>query len=143
MSEQTSIQESSQKSAQAGPKTINIYSFLDPLNKIEFPITMGNCSHVDSFQKLNRIGEGTYGIVYRARHRTTNQIVALKRIRMEFTNEGLPISSLREIALLKGLKHENIVSVFDVVVGNGIEDIFMLMEYCEQVHAFNTWIWPI
>ena len=58
--------------------------------------------------------------------------MALKRIRMEFNNEGLPISSLREISILKRLNHENVVSVHDVVVGNGLEDIFMLMEYCEQ-----------
>jgi cyclin-dependent kinase 10 len=121
------------------PNSIKIYSFTDPKVECNFPITIGNCSHIDNFQKLNRIGEGTYGIVYRAKHRETNQIVALKRIRMEFTNEGLlvfikhsPISSLREIAILKGLQHNNVVTVFDVIVGNGIEDIFMLMEYCEQ-----------
>jgi Protein kinase domain len=109
-------------------KSIKIYTFTSPKTPVDYPVTTANCEHIDTFQKLNRIGEGTYGIVYRAKHRKSGQIVALKRIRMEFTNEGLPISSLREIAILKGLRHENIVSVFDVVVGNGIEDIFMLME---------------
>jgi serine/threonine protein kinase len=51
---------------------------------------------------------------------------------MEHESDGLPLSSLREIALLKRLKHENIVRVEDVVVGNGLENIFMVMEYCEQ-----------
>lgn len=40
----------------------------------------GNCRGVDEYEKLNRIGEGTYGTVYRARDRRTNEIVALKRI---------------------------------------------------------------
>lgn len=41
---------------------------------------LGNCRDVDEFEKLNRIGEGTYGTVYRARDRKTKRIVALKRV---------------------------------------------------------------
>ncbi|RKO91059.1 kinase-like domain-containing protein, partial [Blyttiomyces helicus] len=70
---------------------------------------------VDTYEKLNRVGEGTYGIVYRARDRESGSIVALKRIRMEREKEGLPISALREIALLRGLVHDNVVRVLDVV----------------------------
>ncbi|KAJ3008233.1 Cyclin-dependent kinase 10 [Thoreauomyces humboldtii] len=86
----------------------------------------GAATSVDTYQKLNRIGEGTYGIVYRARHRTSGDVVALKRIRMDQEQEtGMPLSSLREISLLKSLRHENIVRVLDVVVGKGLENIFM------------------
>ncbi|KAI9594753.1 cell division protein kinase 10 [Syncephalis fuscata] len=92
----------------------------------------GACRSVDEFEKLNRVGEGTYGIVYRVRDRKTGTILALKRIRMEHESDGLPLSSLREIALLKRLHHENVVRVQDVVVGRGLENIFMVMEYCEQ-----------
>lgn len=84
------------------------------------PSFLGACRSVESFEKLNRVGEGTYGIVYRARDRKTGSVVALKRIRMEQEQEGLPISSLREISLLKSLRHENIVRVLDVVVGNDL-----------------------
>lgn len=93
---------------------------------------LGNCRSVDEFDKLNRIGEGTYGIVYRARDKRTGEIVALKKVRMENETDGLPLSSLREISLLKGFKHRNIVRVIDVVVGNSLDAIFMGMEYCEQ-----------
>ena len=41
---------------------------------------LGCCRDVDEFEKLNRIGEGTYGTVYRARDRKTRDIVALKRV---------------------------------------------------------------
>lgn len=41
---------------------------------------LGACRDVEEFEKLNRIGEGTYGTVYRARDRKSSQIVALKRV---------------------------------------------------------------
>lgn len=49
---------------------------------------LGACRSVDNFNKLNRIGEGTYGIVYRARDVKTGEVVALKKIRMESEKEG-------------------------------------------------------
>ncbi|KAK9674650.1 Cyclin-dependent kinase 10, partial [Basidiobolus ranarum] len=76
-----------------------------PLPKSNY---VGSCRSVDEFEKLNRVGEGTYGIVYRVRDKITNEILALKKIRMDFENEGLPLSSLREIMLLKKLNHKNI-----------------------------------
>lgn len=48
----------------------------------------GGCRDVADFEKLNRIGEGTYGIVYRARDAKTKEVVALKKIRMESEKEG-------------------------------------------------------
>ncbi|KAI8917860.1 cyclin-dependent kinase 10 [Powellomyces hirtus] len=96
------------------------------------PAFTGRATSVESYEKLNRIGEGTYGIVYRARHRASGAIVALKRIRIEEQTEGMPLSSLREISLLKKIRHENVVEVRDVVVGNELENIFMVMEYCQQ-----------
>lgn len=52
---------------------------------------------------------GTYGIVYKAKKRDTNEIVALKRIRLDSEEEGVPCTAIREISLLKELKHPNIV----------------------------------
>ncbi|ERL92153.1 hypothetical protein D910_09473, partial [Dendroctonus ponderosae] len=67
-----------------------------------YPAVQG-CRSVEEFQCLNRIEEGTYGVVYRARDKRTNEIVALKRLKMEKEKEGFPITSLREInTLLKG-----------------------------------------
>ncbi|EEH53789.1 cyclin dependent kinase a [Micromonas pusilla CCMP1545] len=70
---------------------------------------------MDNFEKVEKIGEGTYGVVYKARNRTNDDVVALKRIRLEQEEEGVPSTAIREISLLKELKHENIVSLMDVI----------------------------
>uniref|UniRef100_A0A8D2J094 Uncharacterized protein n=1 Tax=Varanus komodoensis TaxID=61221 RepID=A0A8D2J094_VARKO len=51
---------------------------------------LGRCRSVKEFEKLNRIGEGTYGIVYRARDTQTDEIVALKKVRMDKEKDGEP-----------------------------------------------------
>ncbi|NXP40451.1 CDK10 kinase, partial [Leiothrix lutea] len=75
---------------------------------------LGRCRSVKEFEKLNRIGEGTYGIVYRARDTLTDETVALKKVRMDNEKDGMPISSLREITLLLQLQHPNIVELKEV-----------------------------
>jgi serine/threonine protein kinase len=71
----------------------SIVSFLNlsPI-KISDEFKFGNCRNVNEYEKLNRVGEGTYGVVYRARHIQTNKVVALKRVRMDNEKDGLPIS---------------------------------------------------
>lgn len=88
--------------------------------------------NVNDYEKLNRVGEGTYGVVYRARHKATGKIYALKKVRMQDEKDGLPISSLREINLLLNISHKNIVSLKEVAVGRRLDSIFLVMEYCEQ-----------
>ena len=64
---------------------------------------------VDNYQKLEKIGEGSYGVVYKAKHRMTGSLVALKKIRLESEDEGVPATAIREISLLKELQHDNVV----------------------------------
>ena len=56
----------------------------------------------------------------RARDKSTNEIVALKKIRMIQEKDGMPISGLREILLLQQCEHENIVALKQVVVGRSL-----------------------
>lgn len=60
-------------------------------------------------------------ILDRARDSRTNEIVALKKVRMDQEKDGLPVSGFREILILKSCKHENIVNLLDVVVGKSLE----------------------
>lgn len=72
-----------------------------------------------------------FGNVDRARDKLTNAIVALKKIRIDSENDGLPLAHYREILLLQSLHHRNIVEMKEVVVGRNINSIFTVMEYCE------------
>ena len=63
----------------------------------------------EQYQKIEKIGEGTYGVVYKALSRRTGQTVALKKIRLESEDEGVPPTAIREISLLKELTHPNVV----------------------------------
>lgn len=58
---------------------------------------------------MEKIGEGTYGVVYKALNKGTNETIALKKIRLEQEDEGVPSTAIREISLLKEMNHPNIV----------------------------------
>jgi len=70
---------------------------------------------MERYQKMEKIGEGTYGVVYKAKDRVTGEIIALKKIRLEAEDEGIPSTAIREISLLKELQHPNIVKLYDVI----------------------------
>jgi serine/threonine protein kinase len=54
----------------------------------------------ERLERFNLLGQGTYGIVWKARDRQTGEIVALKKIRLDGTDEGIPSTAIREISLL-------------------------------------------
>jgi serine/threonine protein kinase len=60
------------------------------------------------------LGEGTYGKVYKARSTRTNDWVAMKQMKLDAQEEGVPSTAIREIALLKELSHPNVVKLLDV-----------------------------
>lgn len=66
-------------------------------------------SQIDKYKKLEKLGEGTYGVVYKAVDKITGETVALKKIRLEKEDDGVPSTAIREISLLKSIKHPNIV----------------------------------
>ena len=78
----------------------------------------GPCRHVDNFEKLNHIEEGSYGWVYRAKEMATGEIVALKKLKMDNANDGFPVTGLREIQTLMASRHPNIVALREVVMGD-------------------------
>ncbi|KAJ0097255.1 hypothetical protein Patl1_27219 [Pistacia atlantica] len=92
---------------------------LGQLNVEEPPPAWGSRS-VDCFERLEQIGEGTYGQVFMAREIKTGEIVALKKIRMDNEKEGFPITAIREIKILKKLHHENVIKLKEIVTSPGI-----------------------
>ncbi|PNW73858.1 hypothetical protein CHLRE_13g575650v5 [Chlamydomonas reinhardtii] len=87
---------------------------------------------VSNYEKLHRIGEGTYGVVYKARDRTTGEIVALKRVRFDRSRDGVPVTSVRELRVLQACHHPNIVQLKKVVTGSQADSVFLVFEYCDH-----------
>lgn len=85
---------------------------------------------MDRYQRLEKIGEGTYGVVYKAKDHETSDIIALKKIRLEQEDEGVPSTAIREISILKELVHPNIVLFKDVVHHDN--KLFLVFEYLDQ-----------
>ncbi|URD98928.1 Cell division control protein 2 [Musa troglodytarum] len=84
---------------------------------------------LSQYEKVEKIGEGTYGVVYKARDRLTNEMIALKKIRLEQEDEGVPSTAIREISLLKEMQHCNIVRLHDVV--HSEKRIYLVFEYLD------------
>ncbi|KAK3109135.1 hypothetical protein FSP39_023685 [Pinctada imbricata] len=70
---------------------------------------------VDLFSIIEIVGEGTYGQVYKAKDSFTDELVALKKVRLENEKEGFPITAVREIKILRQLNHPNIVNLKEIV----------------------------
>jgi len=97
------------------------------------PLLYG-CRSVEHYERLCRIDEGTYGVVFCARNKRTKEIVALKQVKMsrDAAKEGFPITALRETNVLLSLKHPNIVEVKEMVVGSSMDKVYMVMEYMDH-----------
>jgi len=85
---------------------------------------------MEKYVKIEKLGEGTYGIVYKAKNKETGEIVALKRIRLDSEDEGVPCTAIREISLIKQLQHPNIVRLYDVV--HTEKKLTLVFEFLDQ-----------
>lgn len=85
---------------------------------------------MEKYQKIEKIGEGTYGVVYKAKNRASGELVALKKIRLEAEDEGIPSTAIREISILKELQHPNIVRLHDVI--HTEKKLTLVFEYLDQ-----------
>ncbi|GFY37708.1 cyclin-dependent kinase 9 [Trichonephila inaurata madagascariensis] len=96
------------------------------------------CEEVSKYEKLAKIGQGTFGEVFKARHRNTRKIVALKKVLMENEKEGFPITALREIKILQLLKHENVVNLIEIcrtkasAFNRSKSTFFLVFDFCEH-----------
>ncbi|KAI3921829.1 hypothetical protein MKX01_005518 [Papaver californicum] len=92
-------------------------------------------SAMDAFEKLEKVGEGTYGKVYRAREKCTGKIVALKKTRLHEDEEGVPPTTLREVSLLRMLSTDpHVVRLLDVKQGQNKEGktiLYLVFEYMD------------
>lgn len=97
------------------PYTNKLHSVCVPPRTCHPPILPARS--VFTYEKLNQIEEGSYGVVFRARDTQTGDVVALKKLKLEEEKHGFPITALREINALMACRHENVVNIREVVVG--------------------------
>lgn len=106
---------------------------LVPLNQRKFV----GCSSLDDYEISIKLGQGTFGEVLKGRHILTGTQVALKKVTIHDAKDGLPITALREIKLLKKLKHPSIVPVIDMAFRPSGErgklgDVYMVEPYMDH-----------
>ena len=87
-------------------------------------------SKESKYIRTSKLGEGTYGVVYRAKDQKGQEIYALKKIRLQAEEEGIPSTAIREISLLKELNHINIVKLYEVL--HSPKKLTLVFEYVEQ-----------
>jgi len=84
---------------------------------------------IESYTKLDKLGEGTYATVFKGKSKLTDDLVALKEIRLEH-EEGAPCTAIREVSLLRDLKHNNIVTLHDII--HTEKSLTLVFEYLEK-----------
>jgi serine/threonine protein kinase len=96
---------------------------------------------MEKYAKSEKLGEGTYGVVYRAVDKSSGEVVALKQMRLDHEDEGIPVIALREVALLRNLCHPNILRLRDILTSKG--SLTLVTEYldfdlCQYLDQLRT-----
>ena len=105
---------------------------------------VGACASVQQrYERRDRVGEGTYGVIYRAWDRQLQRVVALKRLLPHNeAQDGFPLTSLREVSTLRLLRgHANVVTFLDVAVGARRDAVFLSLEFMAAVSLGIPRIW--
>lgn len=98
------------------------------------------CHEVDTkYEKMGKIGHGTFGEVFKARDRNNpEKVVALKKILTENETEGFPITAIREFQILKHLNHENIINLIEICrtrptrQNRFTSTFYLVLEFCHH-----------
>ena len=105
------------------------------IENFDFPY----CAEVTKYEKQAKIGQGTFGEVFKARDKKSkSKIVALKKVLMENEKEGFPITALREIKILQLLRHENIVNLIEICRTKATQfnkhksTFYLVFDFCEH-----------
>lgn len=121
---------SSQPRPRPTPSTNKLHSVCVPPRTFHPPILPARSVFV--YERLNQIEEGSYGVVFRARDTQTGDIVALKKLKLEEEKHGFPITALREINALMACRHEHVVNIREVVVGETLTQVYIVMDFIEH-----------
>ncbi|CAD6235157.1 GSCOCG00007837001-RA-CDS [Cotesia congregata] len=107
------------------------------LEKYIMKYNFAYCGESSKYQKISKVGQGTFGEVFKARDTTDAKIVAMKKIIIEDQTEGFPITALREIRIFQSLKHENVVKLIEICHTKGTQSTrylptyYLVLEFCD------------
>jgi len=85
---------------------------------------------MNKYEVLGVVGEGAYGVVLRCRNKDTSEIVAIKKFKESEDDEVVRKTTLREVKILRMLKHENIVELREAFRRKG--KLYLVFEYVEK-----------
>jgi len=107
-------------------------------NKIHDPRCRWKLTLEKVYERIEVVGSGTYGEVWKGRSRETGAIMAIKKVKMTSEKAGVPLTALREIKILQSLEHENIVKLHDVMTSKASDanrqkgTVHLIFEYVEH-----------
>jgi len=107
------------------------FANIKPLNRNNRRASMSELGYgkIESYKRLEKLGEGTYATVFKGESTINGSFVALKEIRLEH-EEGAPCTAIREVSLLRQLKHANIVTLHDIIYTE--KSLTLVFEYLEK-----------
>uniref|UniRef100_A0A7S0WV87 cyclin-dependent kinase n=1 Tax=Chlamydomonas leiostraca TaxID=1034604 RepID=A0A7S0WV87_9CHLO len=99
-----------------------------------------SCLQKFKYERLGQLGSGSYGVVYKARNRETNEVLAIKKLKHTSDESGLPDSTIREICVLRELRHENVVQLVDIISTINSSHVYLVMECldCDLRYYLDT-----
>lgn len=89
-----------------------------------------SANSIERYRAVGPLGSGTYGTVTKAVDTVTNEVVAIKKIKLEHEEEGVPGTAIREVSLLKELQHPHIVELKSVIHHN--HRLHLIFEHCQM-----------
>lgn len=112
---------------------LGIKEKLQYMQTFNFPL-----NQTSKYEKVAKIGQGTFGEVFKAREKGTNTFVAMKKVLMHNEKDGVPITTLREIRILQLVKHENVVDMIEICSSKKAETdrydstFYLIFEFCQH-----------
>ena len=91
---------------------------------------MRTSSDMEKYEKLSKIGEGAYGLVFKCRHKEMGQVVAIKKLLESDDDPVICRIAMREVRMLKQLCHGNLINL--LVVFRRKRKLHLVFEYCDH-----------